>query len=422
MKNVLSVVALTTGLILSVPAYSQTGPESCAGRLLEVIRTNADHPEMGYSKTTWTYESDHRIQTSFEAESGAWEPTGRSTYFLKPDGRVDRVVFEANEGGLWSNMTKEVVTHVPSERAEVWEAFAWERGGWVQMTESRTVSDEQGRLHYVESTPITDGVRGATTRIEHEHNGDEVTVRSYNPAVGKERSSTHVRVFRNGRLVATSAGDLPRRVNAPSLETIMEIRKRDAVATNMTEEEKQEFFAHITELMSRPRPIHRTTYRYDAFGNQEAIVEEEKFEDGPWTAMRETRTEYSPCGAPLEVSVWQKQDGAWVSTGSRTAYVYDQSGQVTSGSELPGGPAVIESLYPNPASDRATLVYTLSGTSNVQLSVFDAAGRRVAQRAEGAMRSGTHELSIAVSDLPPGVYAIRLEVGEEHVSRVITVQ
>jgi len=65
--------------------------------------------------------------------------------------------------------------------------------------------------------------------------------------------------------------------------------------------------------------------------------------------------------------------------------------------------------YPCPATDRVTLSYYLpEGTRNVELSLYDLSGRRIATLLDGPGAVGRNELAWDASTLPPGVYLVRL--------------
>ncbi|MFN8587178.1 MAG: T9SS type A sorting domain-containing protein [Candidatus Eisenbacteria bacterium] len=81
---------------------------------------------------------------------------------------------------------------------------------------------------------------------------------------------------------------------------------------------------------------------------------------------------------------------------------------------------------PNPARGATTLRWTLPSAARVKLALYDAAGRRVATLADGAMDAGAHSATLALRDsagraLPSGVYLARLECGGRTLTRRIAV-
>jgi hypothetical protein len=79
------------------------------------------------------------------------------------------------------------------------------------------------------------------------------------------------------------------------------------------------------------------------------------------------------------------------------------------------GPGIfaLEGARPNPArSDRLRVGFSLPGAAPATLELFDAAGRRIARRAVGALGAGRHVVELAEGRrLPPGVFVVRLAQG-----------
>jgi hypothetical protein len=64
--------------------------------------------------------------------------------------------------------------------------------------------------------------------------------------------------------------------------------------------------------------------------------------------------------------------------------------------------------YPNPFNPSTVISYQLSEISQVNLSVYDVAGRPVAELVNGWRDAGLHEVTFDASHLPSGVYFARL--------------
>jgi hypothetical protein len=71
---------------------------------------------------------------------------------------------------------------------------------------------------------------------------------------------------------------------------------------------------------------------------------------------------------------------------------------------------VLHNARPNPWSSKAVIAFELMDRADVELTVFDIAGRKVATLAAGWLPPGAHERE--VSALAPGVYIYRLQAGE----------
>jgi len=96
------------------------------------------------------------------------------------------------------------------------------------------------------------------------------------------------------------------------------------------------------------------------------------------------------------------------------AYVQDQVEKVVPNE-------VTLTSYPNPMRKQATLEYTLPETKEVQLTVYDVLGRRVATLEQGRKEAGRHETLLDGTGLSSGVYFGRLKVGDQTRTHKITV-
>ncbi|MCA8830316.1 T9SS type A sorting domain-containing protein [Hymenobacter pini] len=88
---------------------------------------------------------------------------------------------------------------------------------------------------------------------------------------------------------------------------------------------------------------------------------------------------------------------------------------------LQARPELALELFPNPASQSATLSYFLPTTSQVTADVLDMTGRTVAVlAAEQQQPAGPHTLPVPTHDLPAGVYLVRLHYdGSTSVQRLL---
>ena len=93
------------------------------------------------------------------------------------------------------------------------------------------------------------------------------------------------------------------------------------------------------------------------------------------------------------------------------------------GEQEPENVPVVFSLdapYPNPFRGQATLAYTLGSASDVSLTVYDLLGRRIAQVVDERQTAGQHTAPFDGRELASGVYIVRLLVGEQTVTRRMT--
>ena len=70
---------------------------------------------------------------------------------------------------------------------------------------------------------------------------------------------------------------------------------------------------------------------------------------------------------------------------------------------------MLEQNYPNPFNPVTTIRYTLSGDQFVNLKIFNAQGKEVAELINATEKSGSHEVKFDGSNMPSGVYYYRLK-------------
>ncbi len=65
--------------------------------------------------------------------------------------------------------------------------------------------------------------------------------------------------------------------------------------------------------------------------------------------------------------------------------------------------------YPNPFNSTTTIKYSLPFPTHVSLGVYDPLGRQIGTLCEGYKQVGIHTTNLNATDLPSGLYFIRLE-------------
>lgn len=73
---------------------------------------------------------------------------------------------------------------------------------------------------------------------------------------------------------------------------------------------------------------------------------------------------------------------------------------------------VLEQNYPNPFNPSTTIRYAVEDAMPVSLSVFDVAGREVAQLVNETKSPGVYEATFEADGLPSGTYLYRLQAGD----------
>ena len=67
--------------------------------------------------------------------------------------------------------------------------------------------------------------------------------------------------------------------------------------------------------------------------------------------------------------------------------------------------------YPNPFNPSTKIRYSLPVKSNVNLQIYDAAGKEVASLVDGEQPAGEHEINFDAENLTSGVYFYKLQAG-----------
>ena len=90
-----------------------------------------------------------------------------------------------------------------------------------------------------------------------------------------------------------------------------------------------------------------------------------------------------------------------------------------SGQNYQSGPHSFEisKLYPNPFNPSTEVSFSLSVDGHVQLAAYDIRGQKVDMIFEGAQSVGKHSYTWNASNLPSGVYYIRLQAGDRVASQ-----
>ncbi len=77
-------------------------------------------------------------------------------------------------------------------------------------------------------------------------------------------------------------------------------------------------------------------------------------------------------------------------------------------------------IYPNPASDIATLSYVVSTPAKVEIELYDMLGKQI-QSAVAMQAAGAHQHTIDVSSLQEGLYIVNLTIDGERTTKKINV-
>jgi len=78
-------------------------------------------------------------------------------------------------------------------------------------------------------------------------------------------------------------------------------------------------------------------------------------------------------------------------------------------------------VYPNPSYSLATIYFSLSGTENVSIRIFDIAGRLVKVLSEKSLEKGSHQIEWNVKETNAGIYFLKLETGTISETKILSV-
>lgn len=79
-------------------------------------------------------------------------------------------------------------------------------------------------------------------------------------------------------------------------------------------------------------------------------------------------------------------------------------------------------IYPNPATGFASVSYELTAESDVQIGLYDIHGRLVQSVANATQTAGTYEAPVDLSNVAPGVYFVKVQAGEQVITKKLTVE
>jgi len=83
--------------------------------------------------------------------------------------------------------------------------------------------------------------------------------------------------------------------------------------------------------------------------------------------------------------------------------------------------ATIQSIYPNPASVSSRIAFNVLDPGNVRVFITDVTGKRMKDVYDGTLPFGTHETSVNVSDLAPGLYLATVQIGSSTITQKLSV-
>ncbi len=83
---------------------------------------------------------------------------------------------------------------------------------------------------------------------------------------------------------------------------------------------------------------------------------------------------------------------------------------------------VVKEPYPNPARSRSALKFSVPDRSDVEIGIYDLAGREAKKAFRGSVDIGWHTVDLDVSDLAPGNYMVLVSTRYGTETRLLTVR
>lgn len=77
-------------------------------------------------------------------------------------------------------------------------------------------------------------------------------------------------------------------------------------------------------------------------------------------------------------------------------------------------------IYPNPFNPSTNIVFELGSVADVSIEIFNVLGQRVSFADLGPRAAGKHEWTFNAANLTSGVYLVRLQMGQQTLTRAIT--
>ncbi len=176
--------------------------------------------------------------------------------------------------------------------------------------------------------------------------------------------------------------------------------------TNLTLGDGQTTTRSLTGTVPANAP--RGTYTVTTFVG--ADYPSEIDDEAAFTFVKSAPAASAPVASALVAEARAGEAGAWTWTvrdhaaGTTTASVVAASGREAG--------AVLLGASPNPFAATATIAYALDAPGEVELTVYNALGQRVAVLVRGPMAAGRHEAAFDAAGLPSGVYLYRLRAGD----------
>lgn len=356
-------------------------------------------------KSIYTYTTNRKVLTYIGQQwnGSSWVNQNKTTNSYDVSGNAVAVLMETWLSGNWTNVSYELYTYDSSNNRLTGSRQVWINGGWL--------NDQQYTWTYNANNSML------TSIIENWSNGEWAFF--YKETYVYNTSNQAIQI--TGQLWTGSVWAFSEKFTY----TYNSLGFVTMAVGELWENNQWVFyergqFGHnnfggiqssLRELWSANNWMNTnlTNYNYDANGN--ALICDLYFWDG---------------------NVWiQNQDGVM-----RLYYSYSINTKDVTGYKALASYTSIQvgipdsemenkqtlTLSPNPANDKVILHFELLNDVETEINIFNNAGVKVREVLKQKMNKGINNITVAVNDLPSGMYMVRLTAGNQtkHVKLLIT--
>jgi hypothetical protein len=167
----------------------------------------------------------------------------------------------------------------------------------------------------------------------------------------------------------------------------------------------------------RPRALYFTSPDSGWAVGQSGLFMDTRDNGDHWTIQ------YLPPGNAMNDITFTDNFHGWA-VGNTGTVMYTENNGYTAIAEDPGRQSEDQGLhiFPNPAKDLVEIQFEMSSAGRVNLQLYTISGQRIRQYDAGFFPEGRQSINFSPENLPPGVYFIRLFIGNKTLTGRLTIQ
>jgi len=100
-------------------------------------------------------------------------------------------------------------------------------------------------------------------------------------------------------------------------------------------------------------------------------------------------------------------------------YLFDHAAIITGIPVSSENETLLVNVYPNPVKDQLSIDFKLESESDVIIEICNVSGKRIKAISGQSIASGSQHFELKMQDLPPGIYFLRLQAGNEVVTKKV---